>query len=75
MTIAGVLAWSANPVGAYIGGLAIERTQNVGLVFGVIGVITIIIPVMFFFSPLGRAEQYLPKKEEPGTLVKTSEAA
>jgi MFS family permease len=64
LTIAGVLAWSANPVGAYIGGLAIERTQNVGLVFAVIGVITIIIPVCFLFTPLGRAEQYLPKSED-----------
>lgn len=63
LTIAGVLAWSANPLGAYIGGLAIERTQNVSLVFGVIGVITIIIPLCFFFTPLGRAEQYLPKDE------------
>jgi MFS family permease len=65
LTIAGVLAWSANPVGAYIGGLAIERTGNVALVFGVIGVLTILIPVFFLlFTPLGRAEQYLPKKEE-----------
>lgn len=63
LTIAGVLAWSANPLGAYIGGLAIERTQNVALVFGVIGAITIIIPVCFLFTPLGRAEQYLPKSE------------
>lgn len=65
MTIAGVLAWSANPVGAYVGALAIESTQNVGLVFAVIGLITIIIPVGFYFTPLGHAEDYLPAKVEP----------
>jgi MFS family permease len=64
MSIAGVLAWSANPLGAYVGGLAIERSGNVGLVFAVIGIVTIIIPVCFMFTALGRAEQYLPSKEE-----------
>jgi MFS family permease len=70
VTIAGVLAWSANPVGAFIGGLLIERTQNVGLVFAGIGVITVIIPVLFAFGPLGRAEQYLPQnkpEEQPSS--------
>ncbi|MDQ5823694.1 MAG: MFS transporter [Chloroflexota bacterium] len=61
VTIAGVLAWSANPVGAFVGGLLIERTQNVGLVFAGIGVVTVIIPVLFAFGPLGRAEKYLPQ--------------
>jgi MFS family permease len=64
MSIAGVLAWSANPLGAYVGGLAIERTQNVGLVFAVVGLVTVVIPVCFAFTALGRAEQYLPEKEE-----------
>lgn len=64
VTIAGVLAWSANPLGAYIGGLAIENTDhNIPLIFGTIGVITVLIPVLFAFGPLGRAEQYLPKRE------------
>jgi MFS family permease len=64
MSIAGVLAWSANPVGAYVGGLAIERTQNVGLVYFVVGLVTIVIPVCFAFTALGRAEKYLPGKDE-----------
>lgn len=70
MTIAGVLAWSANPLGAYVGGVLIERTQNVGLVFAGIGAITIVIPVLFAFGPLGRAEQYLPQhkpQEQPAS--------
>lgn len=61
VTIAGVLAWSANPVGAFAGGLLIERTQNVGLVFAVIGVLTVVIPLLFAFGPLGHAEKYLPQ--------------
>ncbi|MDQ3929253.1 MAG: MFS transporter, partial [Chloroflexota bacterium] len=63
MTIAGVLAWSANPLGAYVGGVAIEQTQNVGLVFAIMGILTIIIPALFAFGPLGRAEKYLPQNK------------
>jgi MFS family permease len=64
LTIAGVLAWSAIPVGAFLGGLAIERTGDVALIYMVIGVVTTIIPILFAFTPLGRAEQYLPKQAE-----------
>jgi MFS family permease len=60
LTIAGVLAWSANPVGAFIGGLAIEWTHNVALVYGVIGALVVLIPFCFLFSPLGHAERYTP---------------
>jgi MFS family permease len=70
LTIAGVLAWSANPLGAYIGALLIERTQNIGLVFAGIGVVTVLIPVLFALGPLGRAEQYLPQnkpEEQPAS--------
>jgi MFS family permease len=64
LTIAGVLAWSAIPVGTFLGGLAIERTGDVTLVYAVIGVVTFLIPLLFSFTALGRAEQYLPKGEE-----------
>jgi MFS family permease len=63
-TIAGVLAWSANPLGALLGAYLIEQTGNVALIFGGIGVLTILIPAVFAFSPLGHAEDYMPKKEE-----------
>jgi len=63
-TIAGVLAWSANPLGALLGGYLIEQTKNVALVYGVIGGLTVLIPAIFAFSPLGHAEDYMPKKEE-----------
>jgi MFS family permease len=60
ITIAMVLAWSANPIGAMAGGIAIDRTQNVQLVYAAVGVITFLVPLYFrFFSPLGHAERYL----------------
>jgi MFS family permease len=66
ISIAGVLAWSAIPLGAILGGYAIQRTGNVALVYGAIGVLTILIPFGFSFTPLGHAERYLPRPgEEP----------
>jgi MFS family permease len=62
VSIAGVIAWSANPLGALLGGIAIERTHNVALVYAVISVLVFLIPVGFAFSPLGHAERYLPPK-------------
>src|SRR5262249_23429152 len=59
ITIAMVLAWSAIPVGALIGGLVIEWTHDVALVFAIVGVLTTLIPFAFCFTPLGRADQYL----------------
>lgn len=64
MSIAGVLAWSAIPIGAFVGGAIVESTKDVALVYRAIGVLVILIPLAFAFTPLGRAEDYLPKKEE-----------
>jgi len=70
MSIAGVLAWSAIPIGTFLGGVAIQRTGNVALVYGVIGVITIVIPICFSFTPLGHADRYLPNADhEPGAAA------
>jgi MFS family permease len=62
ISIAGVLAWSAIPLGSLLGGFAIKWTgNNVALVYGVIGVLEFAIALSFFvFSPLGHAEDYLP---------------
>lgn len=65
LTIAGVLAWSAIPVGAFLGGWLIETTGQTVAIFAGIGVITTLIPVVFLFTALGRAEQYLPKAAPP----------
>jgi MFS family permease len=63
ISIASVLAWSAIPLGSFIGGLAIEKTHNVVLVFAIIGALTFLIPLSFSFTALGRAERYLPKED------------
>lgn len=61
ITIAMVLAWSANPIGAMAGGIAIDRLANVQLVYAAVGGLTFLIPLYFrLFSPLGHAERYLP---------------
>jgi predicted MFS family arabinose efflux permease len=60
ISIAMVLAWSANPIGALAGGLLIERTGDVRLVYAVIGLLTFLIALVFrLASPLGHAERYL----------------
>jgi hypothetical protein len=63
ISIAGVLAWSAIPLGALIGGWAIDRTGSVALVYGAIGVSVAVIAASFAFGPLGHAERYLPAGE------------
>ena len=62
VSIASVLAWSAIPLGSLLGGFAISWTQNVALVYGVIGVLIFLIPFAFSFTALGRADRYIPKQ-------------
>jgi predicted MFS family arabinose efflux permease len=60
ISIAAVLAWSANPLGALAGGFLIERTGDVRVVYAAIGAIVFLIALFFrVASPLGRAERYL----------------
>jgi MFS family permease len=68
ISIAGVLAWSAIPLGALLGGWAIERTGSVALVYGVIGAAVAVTAAAFSLGPLGHAERYLPAadQEAPG---------
>jgi MFS family permease len=66
ITIAMVLAWSANPIGAIAGGLAIERTGDVRLVYAVVGGLMFLIPLYFRVrSPLGQAERHLAAGTAP----------
>ncbi len=62
VSIASVLAWSAIPLGTLLGGFAISWTQNVALVYGVIGVLVFLIPFAFSFTALGHADRYIPKQ-------------
>ena len=60
ISIAMVLAWSANPIGAIGGGFLVERFGDVRVVYAVIGLATFAIAFVFrVASPLGRAERYL----------------
>ena len=63
MSIAGVLAWSAIPVGALAGGWAVERTGSVALVYGVIGALVALLALGFSLGPLGHADRYLPASQ------------
>jgi MFS family permease len=58
-----VLSWSAIPLGAFVGGVAIEQTQQVALVYGVIGAAIFLVGLLFSFTALGHAEQYLPAQQ------------
>jgi MFS family permease len=62
ISIAGVLAWSAIPLGSLLGGFVVKWSGSVALVYGGIGILCSAIALwFFFFSPLGRAERYLPE--------------
>jgi MFS family permease len=61
MTIAAVLAWSAIPLGAYLGGLAIEASGQPDLIYALLGGVSLILPLFFFtFTELRRAEEHIP---------------
>jgi uncharacterized BrkB/YihY/UPF0761 family membrane protein len=67
LSVAGVLAFSALPIGSLIGAFLIERTHNIALVYGGIGVLLILIPLAFSFTALGHADRYLPAKAPAAT--------
>jgi Transmembrane secretion effector len=58
-----VLVNAATPLGVLIGGLIIERTGNVALVYGAIGLLVFLIALAFSFTPLGHPDPYLPGAE------------
>ena len=76
LSIAGVLAWSAIPAGALVGGWVISASGNVAAVYGAIGVLTICIAAFFrFFTALGDAQRYVDeRKAEEQRLAAESEA-
>jgi MFS family permease len=64
MSIASVLAWSAIPAGALVGGWVVSATGNVAAVYGVIGILTICIAAFFrFFTALGDAQRYVDERQ------------
>jgi len=65
ITFTRILTWSTGSLGVLLGGLAIEQTQNVALVYGVIGVLIFSSALLFSFTPLAHAERYLPATPAP----------
>jgi MFS family permease len=63
MSVAMVLAFSAIPLGTFVGGVLIEWSGNIAAVYAGIGVVTAAIAFGFSFTALGEAERYLPEKE------------
>jgi len=64
LSIAGVLAWSAIPAGALVGGWVVNATGKVQLVYAAIGVLVIAIAVFFrFFTALGDAQRYVDERK------------
>lgn len=61
--IVSALSWSAIPLGTLIGGLAIERTGSVALVYGAIGAAITLSALAFSFTALGNAERYLHQED------------
>lgn len=59
ISIAGVLAWSAIPLGAIAGAKVIEASGNVGAVYVGMGVLTACIAAAFTFSPIREGDRYL----------------
>jgi hypothetical protein len=59
VSIAGVLAWSAIPLGALAGAGVINTSGNVRAVYAGMGLITAAIAASFAFSPIRHGERYL----------------
>jgi MFS family permease len=76
LSIAGVLAWSAIPAGALLGGWVIKVTGNVAGVYAAIGILTIAIAAFFrFFTALGDAQRYVDERQAEEEQLRPAEAA
>ncbi len=65
ITVIRVLTWSTASLGALLGGIAIQSTNNIGLIYAVIGLLIFGITITFFLTPLGHTERYLPENSPP----------
>jgi hypothetical protein len=59
ISVAGVLAWSAIPLGALAGAAAIQLSGSVADVYAVTGGLTALIALSFAFSPVRHGDRYL----------------
>jgi MFS family permease len=65
VSVAGVLAWSAIPLGALFGGWLIDVTDDVALVYALVGIVTFLIAFSFRFTALGHAEDFIEERADP----------
>jgi Transmembrane secretion effector len=76
LTIAGVLAWSAIPAGALVGGAIVKFSGRVDLVYAGIGLLNIGVAAFFrFFTALGDAQRYVDERKAEEERVATQVAA
>jgi MFS family permease len=71
-SVASVVAWSGIPLGAFLGGLAIEWSGSVVLVYASIGILIAITAAVFSFSALGHADDFLDIPESTADRVPES---
>jgi hypothetical protein len=69
ISIAGVLAWSAIPLGALAGAAAIQLSGSVAGVYAVTGGLTALIALSFAFSPVAHGDEYLAAAAGPAPTV------
>ena len=62
ITVIRVLTWSTGSIGALLGGLIMERTQQVALVYAAIGLLIFGISLVFCLTPLGHVDRYILKE-------------
>ena len=60
LAVAGVVGFSASPIGSLAGGFLIQQTHNVTAVFAGCGILMVLIPLAFTQTALGHADRYLP---------------
>ena len=59
VSVSRMCGFSAAPLGVFVGGLLIDRTHNIALIYGIIGALVCGLAVAFAFSPLGHTDHYL----------------
>ncbi len=64
ISVAGVVAWSAIPLGALAGAAAIRITGNVAGVYFVTGLLTALIAIAFSFSPIRQGGRYMDEANQ-----------
>jgi hypothetical protein len=75
ISIAGVLAWSAIPLGALAGAAAIQLSGHVAYVYTATGLLTALIALSFAFSPIRHGDRYLAAAEAASAEGEGSAAA